>query len=532
MGRRDRTVYVALVTIGLVLTAAFAAVWFRPSNLPHNFHGLGHVDDIVLFGVVTFVVWHQIVMQLLLWLTADTMRRPAPMEPGSPYSVAFITTFVPGSEGCELLHRALPAMVDADYPHDTWLLDEGHSPEARRICRTYGVRYFTRHGVTYYNTAGGRFPHRTKGGNHNAWYDAYGCTYDIVAQIDTDFICRRDFLTKTIGYFDDPDVAFVGTPQVYGNTRDSNVARGAAQQLYGFYGPIMQGMSGIDSALMIGANHVVRTAALREIGLYAGHLTEDLLTGMTLHAHQWKSVYVPEILAVGEGPATWADYFAQQMRWAHGCMDILFRHSPHLLPQMTNRRRFRYLLLQQHYFSGLALGLGVVLLMVYFVTGFAATTLPIVQLLAFFLPLVVWQVVIAGWLQRFNVDPARERGFLLFGKIASIAAAPIYLMALLGVLRGRHLVFRVTPKGRVESKHRDPPGLFRPHIVLGSLTAVGIVVGTARHHHAAILVFWAALNTLVMWSIVIMAKLGRQAPPASGEPEPEPEALAPMVGRL
>jgi cellulose synthase/poly-beta-1,6-N-acetylglucosamine synthase-like glycosyltransferase len=55
-----------------------------------------------------------------------------------------------------------------------------------------------------------------------------------------------------------------------------------------------------------------------------GHLTEDLATGMRFHAGRWESVYVPEPLAVGEGPATWASYFNQQYRWAFGCMNIFF----------------------------------------------------------------------------------------------------------------------------------------------------------------------------------------------------------------
>ncbi len=101
---------------------------------------------------------------------------------------------------------------------------------------------------------------RTKGGNHNAWYDSHSNEYDIVAQMDTDFIPRRDFLTKTLGYFNDPKVAFVGTPQIYGNAAHSRVAKGAAQQQYGFYGPVMQGMSGAETALMIGANHVAPRA--------------------------------------------------------------------------------------------------------------------------------------------------------------------------------------------------------------------------------------------------------------------------------
>ena len=38
-----------------------------------------------------------------------------------------------------------------------------------------------------------------------------------VAVFDADHAPRRDFLTKTLGYFDDEAVAFVQTPQDYYN---------------------------------------------------------------------------------------------------------------------------------------------------------------------------------------------------------------------------------------------------------------------------------------------------------------------------
>ena len=91
-------------------------------------------------------------------------------------------------------------MVNAEYPHDTWLLDEGDSPEVKEICRQYGVMHFSRHGRSEFNTPVGKFT-RTKGGNHNSWYEVYGNDYDIVAQIDTDFVPKKNFLTDTLGYF-------------------------------------------------------------------------------------------------------------------------------------------------------------------------------------------------------------------------------------------------------------------------------------------------------------------------------------------
>jgi cellulose synthase/poly-beta-1,6-N-acetylglucosamine synthase-like glycosyltransferase len=397
------------------------------------------------------------------------------------------------------LHNILPALVATDYPHDSWLLDEGDDYEAKIICAQYGVNYFSRKGIEKYNTSNGKFAAKTKGGNHNAWYDYIGHSYDFVAQIDTDFIPNKNFLNKTLGFFRDPNVAFVGTPQVYGNL-DSWIAKGAAQQQYSFYGPILRGLFGYDMTMMLGANHVVRTAALRQIGYYAGHLTEDLLTGMSLHAKQYRSVYVAEQLAIGQGPTTWQAYFNQQLRWAQGCMDILFHHSFKLFRSMSNKKQLLYYFLQQHYFAGLASILGIGLLTIYFLTGISAAAMNIVPMLIVYIPVLLWQYVINRWLQRFYINPDTESGFNWHGMIIGIAVWPIYFMAFLGVLRKKHLTFKVTPKGNRPVQRTDAR-VFKPHIVIGTVMVADLAAGALFNHLNGFMVFWAVLIILTMYGI-------------------------------
>ena len=52
-------------------------------------------------------------------------------------------------------------------------------------------------------------------------------------------------------------------------------------------------------------------------------------------------------------------------------------------------------------------------------------------MLELYVPLVLWQLAIAWWLQRFNVDPVNERGLLVQGGIVTLAVIPIYLIAFL-----------------------------------------------------------------------------------------------------
>ncbi|NEM90712.1 glycosyltransferase family 2 protein [Galbitalea soli] len=531
MTRAERACYRVLMTLGGATGLAFYAWWLQPEHLPHNASGLGHLLDVGIFAVLTAVLSHRAFMELYTWVVIRRIepRRAAP-RPQEGLRVAFITTFVPGAEGLDLLARTLPGMLAADYPHDTWLLDEGGDEDARALCEALGVRYFSRRGIRAYNLVAGPFTAKTKGGNHNAWYEEVGHEYDVVAQIDTDFVPRRDFLTATLGYFRDPRIGWIGTPQIYGNT-DSFIARGAAQQQFGFYGPVMRGLSGRRTANMIGANHVVRVAALADIRFYAGHLTEDLLTGMRLHAAGWRSVYVPEPLAIGEGPETWQAYFSQQMRWASGCMDVLRWHSPRLVRRMPRAQALLSLALQQGYFSGLASALGIALLAAYFFGGIEISRVPLLGLIEWGGPFLAMRVLILLWMQRFTVRPTLERGLHLAGHVLSLAAWPIYLLAFVGVARSRPLAFRVTPKGGVSQRSVGLLRLFRPHLVLALVSLACVVAGLLRPEPSAVLMAWAIINTVTLGSFVVMATLatirrrgrgrarGHEHPPALSRPD-------------
>lgn len=501
MTKFQRVTYYVLLFIGLFLTSVFGLWWFEPSHIANNFHGLFHFADIALFLLLTYVVWYQIVNEIFSWSVANTMSHPLPMKPEQGLKVAFLTAFVPGTEPLDMLEKTLKAMVEVEYPHDTWLLDEGNNEDAKRLCKQYNVKHYSRKGIDKYNLPHGPYMVKTKGGNYNSWYDNHGNDYEFVAQIDVDFIPTKNFLTKTLGYFRDPEIAFVGSPQIYGNTHDSWVTKGAAEQAYNFYGSMQKGFFGSDMQLFIGANHIVRVAAHNSIDGYAGHIVEDHLTGMRFYANKWKSVYVPEILAVGEGPVSWDAYFSQQMRWAYGLIHILFTRSPKVFAKMRINHVVNYFLLQQYYFFGLAQVMGIILLTLYFLFGVQATAMQLLPLLILYVPLLIWQQVMFIWLQKYNIDPENESGFMLRAKLLNFAAWPIYFMAFVGVILGKRLTYKVTPKGE-DQKTETNLSLFIPHIILGGITAFDIAIGAYLHHEAIQLVFWAITNTFFMWYFV------------------------------
>ena len=212
MSKKEALVYYLFLTIGLVLTVVWATWWFRIDHVSQNFSGRVHIFDYVLFITLSYIVWHHILMEVFGWIIAAHMKHPLYIPPQPNMRVAYLTAFVPGSEPYSLLEQSLEAMVSVEYPHDTWLLDEGNDDVAKEICARLGVKHYSRKGKDQFNTVSGHFMHKTKGGNYNSWLHHYLNDYDVVAQHDMDFKPKPNFLMRTLGYFQDPSVAFIGTP--------------------------------------------------------------------------------------------------------------------------------------------------------------------------------------------------------------------------------------------------------------------------------------------------------------------------------
>ncbi len=250
--------------------------------------------------------------------------------------------------------------------------------------------------------------------------------------------------------------------------------------------------------MLIGANHVIRVEALEDVDHYSAHITEDLLTGMKLHANGWKSTYVSEALAIGEGPTTWQAYFAQQMRWAYGCMHVLRHFSFKLFRTMSIRQKTYYFMLQQHYFSGLAMIIGSIGLILYFMFGINTATVDFIPFISIYLPVIVVIGLMALWMQRFHIRPKEERGIMFSGKIISAASWPIFFIAFLGVSAKKKLTYKVTPKGDSKVVNEDSLKLFLPHLLIGGVALIGIISSVSTGRNSPIMLFWGCVTAMTM----------------------------------
>jgi hypothetical protein len=497
----------ALGWVHIALAVALTGYLLYPTHLPRLQAGL-LLDAATVTGLVVMVVL-QLIAAVRTWTVtyhAGRARDPIPMHPQPGLRVAVLTTIVPGKEPVELVMATLRAMrrIRHDGVLDVWLLDEGDDPEVRRRCAELGVRHFSRKGRPEWNQPSGAFRARTKHGNHNSWRVDHELDYDVVAQMDPDHIPFPNFLERTLGYFADPDVAFVVAPQVYGNLTESFVARGAAELAYLFHGIIQRGGNGHDAPLLIGTNHLYRPAAFRQIGGYQDSIIEDHLTSMVVFASvnestggNWKGVYTPDIVAVGEGPATYSDFFSQQKRWAYGIWQIARQHSPWVLPEMrTAQQRRSFFALQTHYPTTAVAWVGGVLLSVlYLVGGVTVTALPMLEWGVLFGANLFLGLLFAFCMRRFNLVEHERRSWGLTGMLLDLVTAPVYVAAAAAQLAGRPLSYVVTAKGSAAT--RDTWRTFRPHLLWAGAAITAMAAGQLLGHDYPALYVWAGITALI-----------------------------------
>ncbi|MEU8968631.1 glycosyltransferase family 2 protein [Streptomyces monashensis] len=522
------------------------AHWTERDYPAYDFLPALDVVMLVSIGLIEFFRCMNVLSNAHATLVA---RDPVPVVPESGTRVAFITTFVPGKEPLEMVTKTLEAAVRLRHRGllHVWLLDEGDDPAVKEVCARLGVHHFTRKGVERWNRPTGPHRAKTKHGNYNAWLEAHGDAYDYFASVDTDHVPLPNYLERMLGYFRDPDVGFVIGPQVYGNY-DTFVTKAAESQQFLFHALIQRAGNRYGAPMFVGTSNAVRIRALKQIGGLYDSITEDMATGFEMHraknpatGRKWKSVYTPDVLAVGEGPNAWTDFFTQQLRWSRGTYETILKQYWKGLFTLGPGKLFNYTMMIIFYpMSALNWILAALSCALFLGLGASGVNIDPTVWLMLYGNASALQIGLYVWNRRHNVSPHEPEGSGgVAGMVMSALSAPIYARSLMDAVLRRKSTFVVTPKG--ESASPDTLfGTFRVHwffiLVFGGSLAAGFVFG---HSHPAMTV-WAALALLITaspilaWRYTLRQERRRPAPVAAGSgpqdavPAVPPPAPAPQ----
>ncbi len=463
----------------------------------------GRINFMPLFVPLTLALLYEFALlpTIFIYFVLRAKRPPRTIAPKGK-KVAVITLCVPSQESIDIVERQLKSMVEITYPHDSWILDEGNSPQIKRLARSYGVNYFTRKGIRKYNQKTPPFKAKTKAGNVNAWLEhVKRRKYDFFVQFDIDHNAKPNYLNKTLGYFRDPEVAWVQAPSVYKN-RDSWVARGSSEQELALQGPLQMGFYGhSDTPFIIGSHTTYRMSAIREIGGYQPTRAEDHLDTVVLSARGYRGIFLPEIIAEGDGPETLNTYLAQQFAWAYSMFQVLVSHMPKQIRSMSWRQRLQFLFAQTWYplwsisylimflspIASLLLNRDIAVLKPW---AFATHFLPV-----FAMSFVVW------WAARPLMNPP-EVHLSWRGMLLHVVRWPVVLIAVINALFKIKRPYMITPKGKFS---QAVPALktYRPFLLFSFLSVSSVYYGLhfGRQTLLAGQVLFALINATFMFSI-------------------------------
>lgn len=473
------TTHRSLLLMNIVIAVIYFSWWLFPQ----------HIGNPYLYGLLFFGEVYHIIMAFTFWQTIWPHKKFSSSSFDLTYapSVDIFITVV--NEPVEIVRKTAIAAKKINYKnHTVYILNDGFVAKNNnwsayeKLAEELQIHCITR------KIGGG-----AKAGNiNNALKQTSG---EFVAIFDADMEPHTDFIEKTIYYFQDSAVGFVQSPQYYKNYKKNIITGSAWEQQEFFFGPIMEGKDQHNSSFICGTNFVVRRHALVEVGgMCEDNIAEDFLTSLFIHQKKWRSMYVPYVLAEGLAPEDLLSYYKQQLRWARGSLEILFKHNPFFKKGLMWTQRIQYLSSALYYFNGVIVLIDMIIPLVFLFTGVQAVTTSTTSFAIFFIPF-----ILSSLYTLYRIS----EGSLSFRAISfSQSIWTLQLTAVISVILGRKTTFNVTPK---KAQQGNFISLAYPHIFYAVLVFLASVVGIYREGlNPAVLtnVAWGILNVTMFMPFI------------------------------
>jgi cellulose synthase (UDP-forming) len=474
----------------LVITFLLVAIWYLTWRL-----GTFNKDALFISYLLYAAELYGFITTLMhIFMTWRLSTRKS-LKPEEGLSVdVLITTY---NEPVSLLRKTLLTAKNIDYPHQTWLLDDGKRPEMVALARELGCQYLSRNDNR-----------DAKAGNlNNALLYSKA---EFIAVFDADHAPKRDFLTRTLGYFKDASVAFVQTPQDFYNLdsfqhHKKNKAAPAWHEQTVFFRIIQRGKDYWNSAFFCGSCAVIRRSSLDAIGGFAtGTVTEDLHTSVRIHKKGFRSVYHADPLAYGLAPSGLVPFLKQRIRWGQGGMQVWRKEGIFFCRGLTIPQRINYLASTLTYFDGWQKGIFYIMPAIVLTTGI----MPIITLGPEFLMHFIPYFLLTFWVFE-EVNRGYGRSVII--EQYNMARFAAMAWSTLGFFK-KNIKFAVTPKS-VSSKKGFRSFIFPQVIILagnGFAIPIGLFLYFQNHHlpiNGLIAnIMWSSVNSLLAISIVLFAK--------------------------
>lgn len=518
------------MTVAYVVWLAYSAknAWGQLEDIDQH----GMAVTAAKIGIMVFVDAIRVLLVLTMAIATVIACKPVLPRYTKESRAALLITFVPRSEDINVLEKTLIAAKKVRHNGvlEIIVLDEGDpdNPYAvieviERLNREYEgnlVRRISRFGLDRYHQKSGRFETKTKHGNINAGLhhikvnpEVYG-QYAFILGLDPDHAPMESFAERMLGYFVDPNVAYVAGPQAYANSEHNWVARMAESMQFVFHSVIQLAANAYHAPMLVGTSYAVRWMVLEQIGGIQSSITEDMATSYAIlpkinpaTGKPWKGVYTPDLLAHGEGPASWGDFYKQQDRWSRGTIEYVLAGPFFWRMVCMWRRPLRiphYMLLVSFYpVTAIIWLLTALNSLLYAVYGIDGAIVSPNAWVAFYGWTAMVQMSMYVWARQYNVTPyERSYSWGMAGMFMSVITAPVFAAALIKTLFRRPVGFNVTPKGKKATG--DTWFTFRLNLGWSMFYAVIAAVIIYKGQAAVSTLLWPALAIVLAASPIIL----------------------------
>ncbi|MCA1904729.1 MAG: glycosyltransferase, partial [Cyanobacteria bacterium KgW148] len=429
------------VVIGVLIILALRYVWWRTFSTLNLENFTQAFFSLSLYALEMLTIVNG-ALQLFLLLMIRDRRADADRASEAVLAGKFLPTIdilVPTYNEPEfILKRTIIGCQALDYPPEKiniYLLDDTRRPEMKTLAEKLGCHYITR--TNNY--------HAKAGNLNNALSQTNG---ELIVCFDADFVPTRNFLQRTVGFFQDEKIALVQTPQTFYTpdpiARNLGLENILAPEQESFYRQIQPVRDGTDSVVCAGTSFVLRRSALEAIGgqFVTSSLSEDYFTGVKLSGQGYKLLYLNEKLSAGEAPPDMAAQATQRLRWAQGTLQAFFiQENPLFIPGLKPLQRISHFTGILHWFTSLS---RVGFLTIPLCSAFLGV-LPVVatqgEILEFFLPNYLVNFTVFAWLSH------RSRSLIISEIYDVVLCFPLALTVLQTMFRPFSKGFKVTPKG-------------------------------------------------------------------------------------
>lgn len=257
-------------------------------------------------------------MQLQLLLIYRKVKNKGTSLPDEAKRLPFVTIQLPVFNEMYVVERLIDNICEINYPKEKFqiqVLDDSTDDTlelSRRKVEQFRSKGFDIELIHRIDRTGFK-----AGALQNGMSTARG---EFIAIFDADFLPRPDFLTRTLPYFNDPQIAVVQTRWEHLNQDYSLITRLQAFQLNVHFTVEQSGRQAGDLLLQFnGTAGIWRKAAIEDAGGWeADTLTEDLDLSYRAQLKGWSIKYLEDVGSPAELPAEMNGLKSQQFRWMKG----------------------------------------------------------------------------------------------------------------------------------------------------------------------------------------------------------------------